>query len=202
MTKVVADLTGFEHEFVKIAEDAKEEYKKDVYFAGTFPYLQDTESGEGLGESAAIARFMCNSNPDSGLYGSTAYETAQIDEVIDGAKYIWGVYVATFFPAVLGYFPVNEQTFKDNSKKFKDYLRSLDEKLKDKEFILGDKLSLADVFLVVTLNLPFALIVDAGFRKAIPNLTQYYTNLRANETIVKHLGKARLAGKGFKPKFA
>ena len=103
--------------------------------------------------------------------------------------------------AIIGYFPANEEQYKEALKKFKDYLRSLDAKVKDKEFVVGDKLTLADLFLATILNLPFALILDAGFTKAIPNLTKYYTGVRSNSVVEKYFGKARFAGKGIKPKF-
>lgn len=200
MARITAEVAGFDYEFVRISEDAKEEYKKDVYFAGTFPYLQDTESGEGLGESAAIARFIANSKPDAGLYGTSAFESGQIDEVIDSFFYTNTTTSSKVFASIIGYLPIDEETFKESQKKFKDYIRTLDEKVKDREFIVGDKLTIADIYLVSVLNFQFAILLDAGFRKAIPNLVKYYTTIRNTDVFVKYFGKPRFAGKGFKPK--
>jgi glutathione S-transferase len=200
--KVVADLTGFEHEYVRLANEDKEEFKKNKYFAGTLPYLEDTATGEGFGESVAIARFMCNSKPEAGLYGSSAYETSKIDEVIDGFMSNLNNHGVKILYATLGFAKLDDETFKTQSKNWKDYLRLLNDRLEGKEYLVGDKLSLADVYVAVSLNLFFATSLDAGFRKAIPHLTKWYESVRNNEVIVKHLGKPRFAGKGIKPQIA
>lgn len=199
-TKVVAELTGFEHEFVRIAPEGKEEYKNNVYSAGVFPYLKDESSGEGLGESLAIARFMCNST--SKLYGSTAYETALIDEAIERHHHSLSFVLMKVLGSVLGHHPIKEEAFKDLSKRMKDYFMTLNDLVKDKEFIVGDSLTLADVYIAVSLNLFFASALDAGFLKAIPHLAKYYKSIRSNSVIESHLGKARFIGKALKPKLA
>lgn len=193
-------MTGFEHEFVRISEQEKEDYKKNINPRGVFPYLKDESSGEGLGESLAIARFMCNTKVEAGLYGSTVYETARIDELIERHLFVFGQSVFKVLGPILGFMPTSEEEFKEHSKKLKDYLMTLDALLKDKEYFVGDKLSLADVYIAVSLNLIMALAVDAGFRKAIPNLTTWYGKVRANEALETILGKPRYCGKALKPK--
>jgi elongation factor 1-gamma len=163
--------------------------------------LKDTATGEGLGQSVAIARFMCNTHPESGLYGSTAYEAAKIDEVVDGHYAALNLTAMKFLPAVFGYKPISKDEFTESSKKFKDHLKALDELIKDKEFFVGDKLSLADVYLVSSLNLIFAIFIDAGFKKAIPSLTKYYETTRTHAAFEHHLGKARFCNKAFAPQF-
>lgn len=192
-------MTGFEYEYVKIEQEGKEDFKKNVYSVGLFPYLQD-ESGEGFGESLAIARFMCNSKVEAGLYGATTYETAQIDEVIERHFFNFNMSMLKVILPVFGYAAISDENNKDCNKRMKDYLRSLDETLKDKQYFVGDKLSLADVYVASTLNIFFATVLDAGFRKAIPNLTKWYESVRNHEEIVAVLGKPRYCGKALKPK--
>ena len=195
-------MTNFEHEFVKLTDEEKEDYKKNINPRGVFPYLKDESSGESLGESLAIARFMCNSKPESGLYGSTVYETARIDELLEKHQFMFGSTIFKVMGSTLGFHPVTKEEFQESSKKTKDYLRTLDGLIKDKEYFFGDKLSLADVYIAVSLNLLFATVLDAGFRKAIPNLTSWYEKVRANGDIESVLGKPRFCGKPLKPKLA
>lgn len=202
MTKIVAKLTGFEHEFVKISNEEKEEYKKNVYSLGVFPYLKDESTGEGLGESLAIARFMCNSKVEAGLYGSSSYESALIDEVIERHLFASGQTFHKVFVAIFGFSALSEEASKESTKKLKDYVRNLDERLKDKEYFVGDKLTLADVYVAVSLNYLMATFLDAGFRKAIPNVMKWYENVRNQEAFVSVLGKPRYCGKSFKLKTA
>lgn len=196
-TKIVANLVGFEHEFVKIGDAEKEEYKKNVNPRGVMPYLQTSEGD--VGESNAIARFMCNSCPDSGLYGSSAKEQADIDRTIDRHVSLTSSIGFSIFGPIFGLMQMPDEQFKDAMKKFKDALRTLNDELEGKEFLHGDSLTLADVYIAVALNVPFATFVDAGFRKAVPHLDAWYAKVRNNDAIVSVLGKPRFIGKPLKP---
>lgn len=200
--KVVAELSGFEHEYVRLAQEDKEEFKNTKYSAGLLPYLEDSATGEGFGESVAIARFMCNSKPEAGLYGSSVYETSQIDEAIDRHMSNLNNHGVKLLYPTLGFAKIDDETFKAQSKMWKDYLRAVNDRLEGKDYLVGDKLTLADVYFVTSMNLFFATNIDAGFRKAIPHLTKYYETVRSHDAIVKVFGKARFAGKGIKPQIA
>jgi len=198
-TRVVAELTSFEHEFEKVAQEGKEEYKNSVNSKGLFPYLRVESENDGFGESVAIARFMCNSNPDCGLYGSSTEEIAQVDEAADKHLCFMNRHFVRLVPSIFGYFKLSEDESKEKLKSLKDYLRELDEAVKDKEFLVAGKLSIADLYIVCTLTIPMGLCVDAGFRKAIPNFMKYYEGVRTNSTVEKYFGKQRYVGKGMKP---
>ena len=182
---------------VKIKEEEKEEYKNTINPRGVFPYLV-TEEG-GLGESLAIARFMCNSTPECTIYGSTPQEKSEIDEIIEKSFALMTTCFGGVYGPLLGYFPTTDEKFKADMKKFKDHLRSLDSLVKDKEFAYGDSLTIADIFLIVHLNQALATVIDAGFRKAIPNLTAWYEKLRSNELFMTALGKPIFCSKPGKP---
>lgn len=161
------------------------------------PYLV-TEEGS-LGESNAIARFMCNSSPDTGLYGSSVQEKANIDEIVERHTSFMAMHAFKALGPVLGFSQATTEEFSEAAKKIKDYIRTLDEAIKNKEFFFGDKLSLADVYIAVTMNLFFATFIDAGFRKAVPNFSAWYEKTRNNDVIVSVIGKPRYCGKAMKP---
>ena len=161
------------------------------------PYLV-TEEGN-IGESNAIARFMCNSKPDSGLYGSSVKDQAEIDKIIERHVSVFSMNGYPIFGPIFGFMQVPDEQFKDAMKKFKDYLRTLNDELEGKEFFHGDSLTLADVYIAVSLNLPFASFIDAGFRKAVPHLDAWYAKVRNHDDIVSVIGKPRFIGKPLKP---
>jgi glutathione S-transferase len=198
-TRIVADLTSFEHEFEKVSPEGKEEYKNNVNSRGLFPYLRVESENDGFGESVAIARFMCNSNPGAGLYGSSTEEIAQVDEVLDKNLCFLQRHFSRLVPAVFGYFKLSEDESKERQKALKDYLRELDQAIKDKEFFVAGKLTIADLYIVCSMSIPMGICVDAGFRKAIPNFMKYFEGVRANSVVEKYLGKQRYVGKGQKP---
>lgn len=165
---------------------------------GVFPYLV-TEEGS-VGESIAIARYMCNSRPDAGLYGSTVQDQAYIDEIIERHTSAYTRFGMAVLAPILGFYAAKDAEYKEAQKNLKDYVRLLDGLLKDKEFFYGDKLTLADVYLATSFNLFFALYLDAGFRKAVPNFSAWYERVRNNDVIVSVLGKPRLITKPLKAK--
>lgn len=193
-------MTGFEYEYVKLAKSDVEEYKKSTYSQGVFPYLKDETSGEGWGESVAIARFMCNSKPESGLYGSTLYESAQIDEVIERHMFAFQQFIMKEVGSVVGFFSITEEKHAEHTKKLKDYLEKLNTLLDGKQYFVGEKLTLADVYVCMSMNLFMATVIDAELRKSVPHLTAWYERVRANGTIVSYLGTPRYIGAALHPK--
>lgn len=196
VARIVANVVGFEHEYVHIKDSEKEDYKTNVSSRGVFPFLV-TEEGS-LGESLAISRFMCNSKPEAGLYGTTVQEQALIDELVE--RHLSTITSTSFAVyGILGYSELEDEVFNTGLKKFQDYLSLLDGLIKDKEFFAVDRLTLADVYIAVSLNLPFAVAFDAEFRKTIPHLTSWYEKVRSHEAILSILGKPRYCGHPAKP---
>lgn len=200
MCRIVAEITGFEHEFVKLAKSDVEEYKTSTYSQGVFPYLKDESSGEGLGESLAIARFMCNSKPESGLYGSSTHETALVDEVIDRHMSALNQFAFKVVGSLIGYSTTTEEKFAEQSKKFNEYLSRLNTLLDGKEYFVSEKLTLADLYVCMSMNLLMATYIDAELRATLPNLTAWYERVRKNATVVSFLGTPRYIGQALSPK--
>mmetsp|Transcript_15144 Transcript_15144/g.17547 ORF Transcript_15144/g.17547 Transcript_15144/m.17547 type:complete len:218 (-) Transcript_15144:37-690(-) len=200
--RIVAKLTSFEHEFVRIAPEDKEKFKAETYSAGLFPYLKDETTGEGIGESTAIARFMANSNPASGLYGSTVYESALIDEAIERHVFANNQFILKLLVAVIGFVPIKEEEFTEAVKRLKEYLAKLDGLLKDKTYFALEKLTLADLYVVQTVGFMFVTLIGAEDRAQLLNLVAWFDRVRANEAVTEILGKPRYIGVALKPKLA
>lgn len=196
--KIVAKLANLEYEYVHVKDEELADYAKTINPTGFLPYLQ-TEEG-GIAESNAIARFIANSNPDSGLYGTTVQEQSSIDEAIERFNSAVNSYIWKAVLCVTGHVPVADSEYKDASKKVKDFLRTLDEGLKDREFVAGEKLSLADIYYVSTLSVLYGVLIDGGFAKAVPSLTKYFETHRDSDTFTSALGKQRYLKKPLKPK--
>ena len=143
---------------------------------------------------------MCNSKPESGLYGTTLYENALIDEAIERHLFAWNQFIYTEVVAALGYVPLTEKKHNELDKKLKDYFAKLNDLLKDKQYFVEEKLTLADVYICVITNLPMATILDAEFRSTIPHFITWYERVRANSVILSHLGKQRYIGEALQPK--
>ena len=89
--------------------------------------------------------------------------------------------------------------FNDGVKHAKEQAKILDTYLKGKTYLVGSKISLADLYLANSLTLSFQTIFDAGFRKAMPNLSSWFDRWAAEPAIVRRFGHIKGCGKALKP---
>jgi glutathione S-transferase len=61
--------------------------------------------------------------------------------------------------------------------------------------LVGQSVTIADIALFSTLLYPFQLFIDAGVRKAVPKLTEWFTKVSKLEFVVKVVGKTKLCAK-------
>jgi len=60
--------------------------------------------------------------------------------------------------------------------------------LKGRSFLVGDSLTLADVVCACLLVPTFQTVLDEGFRKAMPNLTRWWTACVSNPAFIARMG--------------
>jgi elongation factor 1-gamma len=71
--------------------------------------------------------------------------------------------------------------------------------LQGKEFLVGGHLTVADVIVSIALLNPLQTVLDAGFRKAMTNFTNWATKLFSLPEFVARLGHTKFAAKAIKP---
>lgn len=193
--KVVAAYSGADYELVKIGADDLENYKSTKNPTGLFPYLEI--ENQGISEHLAIIRYIARLYPDSGLYGSSVFESAKIDSIIDysmSTSFKVGQAVYTAF----GFRQSNAKEYKDAMDGFKDNLRHLDSLLEGKEYFVGGKVTLADLKVAASLVYPFRLLMDPGFSKAIPNLIAHFERVTADDRFKNVFGNTRISKRPIK----
>jgi elongation factor 1-gamma len=190
-------MTGQKAELV-IADEAfrKTPGYKALTTTDKFPLLQ---TGDGnLHESTAIAKYFCTLAGGKYL-GTTAVERAQVDQWIAFGN--TSVYPNWWIvcQGIFGWGEVTQTEFNDASKNLKAFVKTIDTHLQGKEYLVGNELSLADVFLANLFLYPFQTILDGGFRKAMKNITKWAESVYALESFVKITGRVQLAAKALKP---
>jgi elongation factor 1-gamma len=75
----------------------------------------------------------------------------------------------------------------------KKSLDILEKILLNKTYLVGERITLADIAISTSLYLPFKLVLDAGYRKEHPNLTRWYTTLINQPAFKKVMKDATLA---------
>ena len=65
--------------------------------------------------------------------------------------------------------------------------------------MVGDRLTLADIAQFTSLIVPFSFVLDGGFRKAMPNVSQWFQRIAQHEAVVRVCGNVKMCEKPLKP---
>jgi len=88
--------------------------------------------------------------------------------------------------------------FNESVQAIKQNVRAVNESLTG-DWLVGDKVTLADIVLAAGFSLYFQVILDQGFGKAAPKACAWFARVSALPEFVAVFGKIRLAKKSIKP---
>lgn len=127
----------------------------------------ETPDGQLIGESAAIAAYIARAAGNTSFMGENAFEEAQVNQ---WTAFTTCTIVPAFYPMAMHIFGwKDDKAAHDNGvKALKEACKVLNTQLDDRSWIVGDKLTLADIVTFNALLVPFTFALDAGFRKAMP----------------------------------
>lgn len=196
--ELVAKFLGIELEFnrIPVTEWKSPEHLKR-HPLGKVPVLETPEGC--IYESLAIIRYLARRAGK--LYGSTAAETAQIDQWLEFANSQLQPYLAGILYPLLGYGQSTPEKFDEVRKGLQEVLKIIDTHLEKNEFLGSKEISVADIVLSVQLRYLFILILDESARSGVPSLTKWFVNLMEHEQFKTFFGKTWLCQKVFIPDF-
>merc|ERR1711990_148650 len=84
-------------------------------------------------------------------------------------------------------------------KDLKGHLKTIDTALKDKKWLVGNEMTIADTYLAVSLLLNFQTTLDGGFRKAMKNVNGWAEACFAHASVKKVFGAVQMCAKPLKP---
>jgi len=137
------------------------------------PILQ-TPSGNVIFESNAIARYLAKIRRDTGLAGESVLEEASIDSWVEWSANELELPCCVWFYPVAGYMPFHPDAYTKAKADVGKALEVLDAHLSDKTYIVGERITLADICLASTLVYPFKLVCDKTFLKAYGNVSRWF----------------------------
>ena len=191
MIQVVADLSG-----TQLSTEVSKEASKSA--SASFPYLE-TADGSIISEAEAIAKHVARMNSNNKLLGKNAFEEAKINEWISWVQSDWNQAASQAVEAVYGTKTIEATEFSEAVKEVKNLGKMLDEYLNGKQWLVGDVISLGDLYLGASLAPAFQTILDAGFRKAHPNLSGWFERWSKHQPVVKRHGAIQACQKSLKP---
>ena len=136
-------------ENIKLEEKEKRNSLVQKTPTTTFPFLE-TQKGN-ISQSNSIIYYLCQKyKPD--LLGENAFEKAKIIQWIEFANCeILRCNKSIIYP-IFGWNNLNKEEFDKCNKDIKDYLMLIEKELEKNEFIVGNKMSLADIKLFANLR--------------------------------------------------
>ncbi|XP_063977470.1 elongation factor 1-gamma [Diachasmimorpha longicaudata] len=157
---------------------------------GKVPAFESTD-GQCLTESNAIAYHVSNEE----LRGKTELERAQIiqwmsfaDSEIHPASCAW------VFP-LLGIMPYNKQTREHAKEDIAKVLGTLNVHLLSKTYLVGERITLADISVATTLLHLYQYVLDPKFRQPYQNTNRWFQTIVNQPETIKVIGAFKLADK-------
>ena len=164
---------------------------------GTFPFLEIGD--QVLSESRAIENYLAMKYKPE-LLGENELEKAQVRQWSDFGIFEIGFCAKEIVYPIFGYKPYCKESADKANERLKGFMRTLDAQLKDKEYVMGAKLTLADVCLFRELKYFFQLVFPKGLRdKVFPNVTKWFQKMAETEEVKKVYGKILLCNQPLKP---
>lgn len=139
---------------------------------GKVPTLKTPEGA--IFESTAIARYIARMRNDTGLMGVTFYQQAQVDQWIDWSNTELVPALNPWLYTIRGYLPPNPKVVEQGKQNTKALLTILNKWLAEHTFLVGERITLADIIMVCQLFYPMKFIMDAKYRAPFPSLMRWF----------------------------
>jgi len=146
----------------------------------------DTPDGP-LFESNAIARYVARVGNDKGLYGVNAYEASSIDQWIEFHRSHFEKHGGVIYAPIFGWSSFDQKTHDDAVAAIQKGLGMFESALAGKNWVVGNRVTLADIVIVVSFKYLWSTFFTADFLKAYPNFNAYVNRALAEPNFAKHL---------------
>ncbi|KAF8932007.1 hypothetical protein EDD21DRAFT_388048 [Dissophora ornata] len=155
----------------------------EKFGASQVPAFEGTD-GTIIIESGAIAYYLAHLKGDSTLIGRSNSEEAHIQQWVQFVDCSVVTSLGNWLYPMLGYIPYNKVNETQAIERLKVQLATLDRHLTKKTYLVGERVTLADISAAASLIHGFKLLFDAEFRKSFPAVTRWYTTI-ANQANFK-----------------
>jgi len=189
--RIAADFCGYPLELVLVSDVEQ----KDPEFAKkkahhNFP-LAELPDGSIVSQSVAIAQFVARESGKTAFIGSTPFLQAEVEQWCSFAQSGVGPYAYSMGLCTFGW-KVDAAEHKIAVDALKEHVKLLDKHLADKEWLVGQDFTLADVAVFVSLLMPYSLCLDAGFRKAFPHAAAWFEKVSKLPVVARTTGYLKL----------
>ncbi|MCJ1282992.1 hypothetical protein MMC26_002319 [Xylographa opegraphella] len=140
---------------------------------GKIPSFEGAD-GYVLTEAIAIAIYITSQNEKTSLLGKTKQDYASIVRWMSFANHEVLPTIAGWFRPLVGRDPYNKKNVDDSMKAALKVVGVLEQHLLINTFLVGERITLADIFTAGVITRGFQYFFDKAWRSANPNVTRWY----------------------------
>ena len=193
--KMSADFCNFPFETVLVSEEQQADKAfKTKKGHRNFPFCE-TPAGDLIGESTAIASFFARQAGNTAFLGSNPFEAAQVNQYVSFANSSISPHMFKVGAHIFG-MKEDKAAYDAGVKAIKEACKVLNTQLGDKAWLVGERLTLADITTFNQLILPFTFFLDGGFRKAMPNVSAWFLKMSKLPVVTRTAGYVKWLGAG------
>ena len=163
----------------------------------TLPFL---ETGKGnISETNAILIYLAQKYKKD-LLGQNIFENAKINQWIEFAcSEINNSQKSIIYP-IFGWKEFCKDSFNKENDKIKEFFKKIENELENKNYLVGNRLTLADIVLFRYLRFFMMFIFADGYRNNIlKNTTKWFSNIMQTNEAIKAYGRTILCKTPIKP---
>ncbi|XP_075260825.1 elongation factor 1-gamma-A-like [Convolutriloba macropyga] len=161
---------------------------------GKVPALE-TKTGDSVFESNAIAYYVA----DEQLRGKSVLDQAQVQQWINFADNEILPSACTWVFPTMGITQYNKGETEAAKEQLKKCLEVLNVYLTSKTFLVGERMTLADIVMCCNMRMLFTQVMDPAFRAPYPNVTRWFETLVNHPEFVKLATETKLCEKAAQP---
>ncbi|KAF7591285.1 hypothetical protein BBP40_001794 [Aspergillus hancockii] len=178
---VAAKANDVEVELVKTAADSTAEFNKSAEYTklsplGKVPAFEGA-NGYALSEAIAIAVYVTSQNEKTTLLGKTKQDYASILRWLSYANSELLPRFGAWYRPLLGKDPYNKKNVDDAAKAALKTTAVLEKHLTANTYLVGERVTLADIYAAALLTRAFATVLDKKFRSESPAVTRWYQTI-------------------------
>lgn len=151
----------------------------------------ESKSGECVFETNAIASIVSN----TAFRGTNAVDVASIQQWISFGDSEFTPATANWVYPCLGVSQFNKQTTERAKTDLRRSLQVLNSALETKTFLVGERVTLADVSVACNLLSLCTMVCDPEFRKPYPNVTRWFETVVNQPNVKSVVGEVKLCEK-------